>query len=98
MVAWGISTDDKDRIALVEILEDHSGCAGPEGGLQSYAAGLVAVVTAVVDVVGPIDSGKKLEQKKSIFLTTHRELVSSAATAFRVVACGELTCLQKMIL
>ena len=63
MVAWGISTDDKDRIALVEILKDHGGCAGPEGGLQSYAAGLVAVVTAVVDVVGPIDSGKKLEQK-----------------------------------
>ena len=63
VIAGRVATDDQGQIALLQIVERDGGRAGTQRLIQSHTAGLMAVVAAVVDVVGAIQARSKLQQK-----------------------------------
>jgi hypothetical protein len=51
-----------------QIIQNDRRRAAADAALQTDAAGLVAVVTAVVDVVGPVDPREQLQQEPASLL------------------------------
>lgn len=58
MVGAGVLANHEDRVRLLEILEQHGTLADADGRLEGDAAGLVAHVGAVGEVVGAVEPGE----------------------------------------
>ena len=65
MVAGRVAADDEDEVGLFQVLERDARRASADGVVQADAAGLVAIVTAVADVVRAPDPGEELQQETS---------------------------------
>ena len=60
MIGAGVLADDEDRIGLFEILQDNGALADADRFFQRDAAGLVAHVRAVGEVVGAVEADEQL--------------------------------------
>ena len=63
VVARRVTADQKHAVGLFHVVELHRAGAGADHARQPHATGLVAVVTAVVDVVGAVEPGEELQQE-----------------------------------
>ena len=63
MVAGRVAADEEYEVGVFQVFELDRRRAAAGDARQSNAAGLVAVVTAVVDVVRAVKAGEKLQQK-----------------------------------
>src|SRR5688500_9013222 len=66
MIRSWIAPNKKEQIAALQVVQSHGRSPGSDGLLQSNSAGLVAIVGAVVDVVGPISPGKELHEEAGL--------------------------------
>ena len=77
VVAGRVAADDEDRVCLIEIFErDGAGARAGDTG-EADAAGLVAVVAAVVDVVGSVEAGEELEEESGFVAAASAEVPKS---------------------
>jgi len=63
MIARRIGADEKHQIGLVEIFQLKCTDATTKDAGEPNAAGRVAIIAAIVDVVGAVDTGEKLQQE-----------------------------------
>jgi hypothetical protein len=63
MIAGGIAADQKDQIGALYVFECDRCGAGAERRREADAAGLMAKIAAIVDVVRAVQPGKELQQK-----------------------------------
>ena len=70
----GLPPMTKTQIGLVEIFELDRRRAAAGGGREADAAGLVAVVAAVVDVVRAVEAGEELQQKAGLVAAAAAEV------------------------
>lgn len=63
MIAGRVATDEKDTVGMFDIFQRDGGCPCAEHAGQTHTTGLVAIKTAIVDVVCAVNAGKELEQK-----------------------------------
>ena len=74
VVRCRVATDEKNRVALIDIFEIE-GCGTTSGDTgQPHPGGLVAVEGAVVDVVGAPEAGDHLQQESGLVTRTSREV------------------------
>ncbi|MNZ52488.1 hypothetical protein D3C78_703340 [compost metagenome] len=62
MVGAGVLAPDENRIGVLEIVKRHRAFADPDTLAQRHAAGLVAHVRAVREVVGAVGAHEQLVQ------------------------------------
>ena len=74
MVGRRIAADQKEGVALVDILEVEGRGAAAGDARQTHARGLMAVEGAVVDVVGAPEAGDHLQQEARFVARTTREV------------------------
>ena len=74
VIAGRIAADDHGQIALLQIVQRYRGRAGAEGLIQSDTAGLMAIVAAVVDVVGAVESSSQLQEKAGFIAAAAAEI------------------------
>ena len=63
MVAGRIAADDEDQVGLFDIFQHDRRRAAADADGQPDAAGLMAIVAAIVDVVRAVEPGEELQQK-----------------------------------
>ncbi|MCY1458346.1 hypothetical protein D9M71_757200 [compost metagenome] len=66
MVGAGVLADDEDGVGLGEIVEHHRALADAEGFRHGHAAGLVAHVRAVGEVVGAVGADEQLVEERRL--------------------------------
>src|SRR5689334_5408190 len=66
MVRRGVAADEDEQIGVVHVVEGDGGGAGAERARQADAAGLMAVVRAIVDVIGPVKAGEELQEEAGL--------------------------------
>ena len=64
MVGRGVGADEKDQVAVAQVFQDDGGCAGAGDRGQPDARCLMAIVGAVVDVIGTVEPGKQLQKER----------------------------------
>jgi hypothetical protein len=74
MIAGWIPANDEHQIALIDILQSHRGRARSERSTQANPAGLMAIVAAVIDVVGAIQPSHQLQQESSFVAAPAAEI------------------------
>lgn len=64
MVGAGVLAHDEDQVCVVDVVQAHAALADAERLLQCEAAGLMAHVAAVGQVVGAVGPGEELEEER----------------------------------
>ena len=66
MVTGRVAADNEHQVGALDVGQRDGGGAGADGAGESDTAGLMAVVAAIIDVVGAVQSGKKLQEKPGL--------------------------------
>ncbi len=74
MIARRVAANHEHTISLFKIFERNRCSASAYTRLQTDATGLVAVIAAVVNVIGPVQARQQLQQEASFFATTSAEV------------------------
>ena len=84
MIARGVATDQEHAVGMLHVVERDGARARANHACEPYAAGLVAVEAAVVDVIGAIEPGEELQEKARFVAGTAAEIEE------RLLRCGPL--------
>ena len=63
MITGRVAANQKDKVRMLKVLEHERCSASAKRGIEADTARLMAVIGAIVDVVGPVEAGKELQQK-----------------------------------